>query len=228
MKALLSIKPQFAEKIFSGEKKFEYRKVVFAQKNVKTIVVYATMPVGKIIGEFSFDEILELTPSELWAKTKDFSGVEKQFYDKYFEGRTKAFAIKIKKVTLYETPINPYDSKEKFTPPQSFSYIKNRFKQDLEKLVNVHFTQVSRYERGETKPNAEAMTRLAKVLDTTVDFLMNGTTDDVVQNAGLEKELISRFKDVQDLNQEDKKVVLSLMDAFIAKTKIQSLLAKAG
>jgi predicted transcriptional regulator len=124
MKALLSIKPQFVEKIFSGEKKFEYRKVVFAQKNVKTIVVYATMPIGKIVGEFSIDEILEYSPTELWEVTQKFSGVEKKFYDEYFEGRKKAFAIKIKKVTLYDTPINPYDSEEKFTPPQSFSYIK--------------------------------------------------------------------------------------------------------
>lgn len=94
----------------------------------------------------------------------------------------------------------------------------------LAELIEVHFTQVSRYERGETKPNAEAMTKLAKALNTTVDFLMNGTADDVVKDAGLEKELISRFREVQDLETEDKKTVLSLMDAYIAKTKIQTLL----
>ena len=85
---------------------------------------------------------------------------------------------------------------------------------ELADLIEVHFTQVSRYERGETKPNAEAMAKLAKALDTTVDFLMNGTADDVVKEAGLEKELKT----------EDKKTVLSLMDAYIAKTKIQTLL----
>lgn len=95
---------------------------------------------------------------------------------------------------------------------------------DLAERIEVHFTQVSRYERGETKPNAEAMTKLAKALDTTVDYLMNGTADDVVQDAGLEKELISRFRQVQDLPTEEKKTVLSLLDAYIAKTKIQSLL----
>jgi len=95
---------------------------------------------------------------------------------------------------------------------------------ELAVLIEVHFTQVSRYERGETKPNAEAMTKLAKALDTTVDFLMNGTADDVVKDAGLEKEQISRFKEVQDLETEDKRKVLSLMDAYIAKTKIQALL----
>ena len=94
----------------------------------------------------------------------------------------------------------------------------------LAEQIAVHFTQVSRYERGETKPNAQAMTKMAKVLDTTVDYLVNGTTDEVVQEMGLEKELMARFKQLQSLNSEDKKTVLSLMDAFIAKTKIQSLL----
>ena len=86
--------------------------------------------------------------------------------------------------------------------------------------IEVHFRQVGRYERGETKPNAEAMTKLAKALNTTVDFLMNGTADDLVKDAGLQKELISRFKEVQDLKTEEKKTVLSLMDTYIAKTKI--------
>ncbi len=96
---------------------------------------------------------------------------------------------------------------------------------ELAKIIEVHFTQVSRYERGETKPNAEAMTKLAKALDTTVDYLMNGTTDDIVLDAGLEKELISRFRQVQDLPVDEKRTVLSLLDAFIAKTKIQTLIS---
>jgi transcriptional regulator with XRE-family HTH domain len=93
----------------------------------------------------------------------------------------------------------------------------------LAELINVHFAQVSRYERGETKPNAEAMTKLAQALDTTVDYLMNGTSDDIVANAGLEKEIISRLKQIQDFGFEDKKTALYLLDALIAKQKIQSL-----
>jgi predicted transcriptional regulator len=123
MKVLLSIKPQFVEKIFSGEKRFEYRKVVFARQNIKTIVVYATMPVGKIVGEFSIDAIWENSPDALWKATKDFSGIDKHFFDDYFRGRGKAFAIKIHKATLYEQPIDPYKGTDKFTPPQSFSYL---------------------------------------------------------------------------------------------------------
>jgi len=95
---------------------------------------------------------------------------------------------------------------------------------ELAGMIEVHFTQVSRYERGETKPNAEAMTKMARALNTTVDYLMNGSTSELVESAGLDKELIDRFKQVQELGAEEKKTVLSLLDAFIAKSRIQDLL----
>ena len=101
---------------------------------------------------------------------------------------------------------------------------KNLSQDKLTKLVGVHFTQVSRYERGETNPNAQAMTKLAQALDTTVDYLMSGNNDDIVNNAGLDKEIISRFKQLKELEKDDRKTVLSLMDAFIAKTKIQHII----
>ena len=94
---------------------------------------------------------------------------------------------------------------------------------DLAEAIGVHFTQISRYERGETKPNAEAMTKMAKALDTTVDFLMNGTSDDIAIEAGLDKEIIYRFKQLQGLSVDDKKTVLSFLDAFIAKGKMEEI-----
>lgn len=95
---------------------------------------------------------------------------------------------------------------------------------ELGDITSIHFTQISRYERGDTTPNAEVLTKLAKALDTTVDYLMNGTTTDVVAQAGLDKELISRFQSLQSMNKEDRKTVLALIDAFIAKNRIEQIL----
>jgi len=95
---------------------------------------------------------------------------------------------------------------------------------DVAKLIDVHYAQVSRYERGETKPNTQAATKLALALEVTVDYLMNGTEDDIMQQAGLDREIIARFKQLQDLSTEEKKTVLSLLDAYIAKKKIQEIL----
>ncbi len=95
---------------------------------------------------------------------------------------------------------------------------------ELGELTAIHFTQISRYERGDTLPNAEVLTKLAKALDTTVDYLVSGSTTDAVTQAGLDKELIGRFQSLQSMNKEDRKTVLSLIDAFIAKNRIQQIL----
>jgi predicted transcriptional regulator len=123
MKVLLSIKPEFVEKIFSGEKKFEYRRVIFGKPDVNTIVVYSTMPVGKIVGEFSIKKILLDNPIKIWETTKRFSGISKDSFFKYFEGKNIAYAIEIQSLKIYDSPINPYEDKKKFKAPQSFMYL---------------------------------------------------------------------------------------------------------
>jgi predicted transcriptional regulator len=123
MKVLLSIKPEYVEKIFKGEKKFEYRKAIFVNKNIKHIVVYSTMPIGKIVGEFTIEEILQNTPDNIWSETEKFSGVEKEFYNTYFRGRSSAYAIKIGNPVLYKHPIDPKKKNKSFIAPQSFRYL---------------------------------------------------------------------------------------------------------
>lgn len=123
MKILLSIKPEFVKEIFNGNKKFEYRKSIFKNTNVKSAIIYATMPIGKIVGEFSIEKILEDVPSQIWQYTSTKSGISKAFYDLYFEGRDKAYALQIGELIQYKEPINPYKLIEDFVPPQSFKYI---------------------------------------------------------------------------------------------------------
>ena len=53
MKVLLSIKPEFADKIFNGTKKYEFRKSIFKNKDVDTVVVYASSPCKYIINWYT-------------------------------------------------------------------------------------------------------------------------------------------------------------------------------
>ncbi|WP_322804465.1 ASCH domain-containing protein [Vibrio alfacsensis] len=123
MKALLSIKPEFVEKILSKEKRFEYRKAIFKRPEVTTVVIYSTMPEGKIIGEFTIGEILAKAPDELWNETQQASGIDKKFFDAYFDGREVAYAIEIIDLVTYDKPIDPYKVEPNFKAPQSFKYI---------------------------------------------------------------------------------------------------------
>lgn len=122
MKVLLSIKPEFVEKIFSGEKQYEYRKAIFKRK-IDVVVVYSTMPEGKIVGEFEVETIIVDHPEAIWRATANASGISGEFFKQYFENRNEGYAIKIANPQLYDKPIDPRVENESFHAPQSFCYI---------------------------------------------------------------------------------------------------------
>lgn len=123
MKVLLSIKPEHADKIFEGTKKFEFRRSSFRNQDVKTVVVYATLPVGRVIGEFTIGEIIETNPDDLWKRTHAHSGISSEFFYEYFAGRNSATAIAVTKPKRYKKALNIADVSPSGIAPQSFCYL---------------------------------------------------------------------------------------------------------
>jgi predicted transcriptional regulator len=130
MKVLLSINPEHVENIFRGVKTFEFRRKVFARKDVKTVIVYCTMPVGKIVGEFDIESILVDQPREIWKKTHGGSGISEDFFFQYFSGREVAYALKIGDVREYDEHVDPNDILDNFSPPQSYMYMREERRKD--------------------------------------------------------------------------------------------------
>ena len=122
MKVLLSIKPEYAEKIFKGEKKYEYRRVIFKRKDITAVVVYVTAPVSKIVGEFKINDVLFDDIFSLWQKTKEFGGISEKLFDHYFENKEKGYAIHVGETEVYKDPISLKEEYD-INPPQSFAYI---------------------------------------------------------------------------------------------------------
>ncbi|MCO6360338.1 ASCH domain-containing protein [Roseivirga pacifica] len=122
MKIILSIKPEFAEKIFNGSKKFEFRRRIYKNKQIKTVVVYASSPISKVIGEFEIEDVIHDELNSLWQTTSEHSGISRDYYFDYFKGTEMGFAIAVKKAELYDEPVC---IKETFgiKPPQSFAYV---------------------------------------------------------------------------------------------------------
>jgi len=123
MKVILSIKPKFALKIFDGSKKFEFRRRLFKNTEVNLVIVYASAPISKVIGEFEIENVLHEELLPLWNATKKHSGISKDYYLEYFKGKEMGYAIKVRKTKMYAAPIC---IREKFglNPPQSFAYVK--------------------------------------------------------------------------------------------------------
>ena len=118
----MSIKPEFANKIFDGTKRFEFRRTIFKNPNVKKVIVYASSPVQKVIGEFEIEKILAYDLVELWGITKHHSGITKDHFFEYFTNKKTGFAIEIKKTRKYKTPKCIKADFDAY-PPQSFLYL---------------------------------------------------------------------------------------------------------
>jgi predicted transcriptional regulator len=123
MHVLLSIHPEHAEKILSGEKKFEFRKNIFKNSSVKKVLIYATMPIGKVIGDFEIASIIDDKPNNVWKTTKSHAGISRKFFDSYFTGRDRAVAIAVKNPRRFNVPKNLSDLAEGISAPQSYRYI---------------------------------------------------------------------------------------------------------
>ena len=77
---------------------------------------------------------------------------------------------------------------------------------------------IGRYERDEMKPSIEVAAKMADILEVSLDYLV-GKTD-----VEIDKTTLERILEVSKFSPEDREHIFSVIDAFIAKRKIQSIL----
>ena len=118
---LLSIKPEYANRIFDGQKQYEYRKRI-PKKDVSKIVVYSSAPEQAVIGEIKVIKTLKMKPTKLWNSTKANAGISRSKYRKYFSGCTMAYAFVIGSSEKYPTSKSLADFNIQ-SAPQSFEYL---------------------------------------------------------------------------------------------------------
>ena len=119
---LLSINPVHVENIMNGTKGYEFRKKA-CKRPVDKIIIYSTNPIMRVVGEAEMEEVLIDNPEIIWKKTYKKSGIDKKFFDQYYEDRDQAGAYKLKNVIQYTKPkkLNEIGIS---SAPQSFQYIK--------------------------------------------------------------------------------------------------------
>ena len=118
---LLSINPEYVERIFAGSKKYEFRKRL-ANRTVNKILIYSTAPIMKVVGEVQVIKTISASPTALWECTKKFAGISRDKYRKYFKDCKIAYAYQLGKVTQYDPPKDLSEFGINL-PPQSFIYL---------------------------------------------------------------------------------------------------------
>ena len=122
MKAiLLSIKPEYVDRILAGTKKYEYRKRL-ARSSGSVLLIYSTYPIMKVVAKVEILGTICAAPSTLWEQTKSNAGISRKKYREYFHGCKIACAYELGKVEIFDPPRDLSDYNVIFAP-QSFLYV---------------------------------------------------------------------------------------------------------
>jgi len=129
---LMSIKPEYMQKILTGEKTIEIRRTRTNVAEGDLIIFYASSPMKAILGAAMVVTVVTGAPGAIWRKYKRELGITKSVYDVYYSCSVKAYGIILDKIWEYESPVSLEKIREfweGFVPPQSYRYLsKEEFK----------------------------------------------------------------------------------------------------
>lgn len=91
--------------------------------------------------------------------------------------------------------------------------------------VGISYAQIGRYETKGSQPPAEVLKKIADALDSTVDYLVNGGTEDKAKASLHDAEVIRYFKEVDNLPTEDKSALLRVIGGFLRDVKTKQAYA---
>ena len=123
---LLSLRPCYADLLFSGLKTAELRRRIARDVEGRDVFIYVSSPDQKLRGGFRVDKVWEGTPEEIWKEVKHLAEVDEEEFASYYKGRSKAFALKIADAWEYRNPRSLATLRAKFPDfvvPQSWRYV---------------------------------------------------------------------------------------------------------
>ncbi|WP_430612263.1 helix-turn-helix domain-containing protein [Flavobacterium sp. JP2137] len=82
-----------------------------------------------------------------------------------------------------------------------------------------YVTNLSKYERGEAVPSIESAKKIADAFGVSLDCLVGEGV-----NSKFDKKTVTRLLDIEKLDPTDKEHVFAMLDAFLAKNKLQAIL----
>lgn len=131
---VLSIRPQYSDKIVNGTKTVELRRRFPVSAPKGTIAyIYSTSPVRAIIGVAEIKDVLKLPIAEIWRQFENQAFITKADFDKYFEGVDLGYVLLFERARSFSQPMPLSLLREQFDfePPQSFLYAKHDLRKAL-------------------------------------------------------------------------------------------------
>ena len=92
--------------------------------------------------------------------------------------------------------------------------------EELGKIIGAHLTNVSRYERDQQIPSALVIKRIAEAFNISADYLLFDDTDISESEKVRLNKFADYFEKLEDLPEEDKKVILAVIESMVVKNRL--------
>ncbi|MDX6187754.1 helix-turn-helix transcriptional regulator [Flavobacterium sp. Fl-318] len=98
--------------------------------------------------------------------------------------------------------------------------------QSIADLIAMHRSNYSRVETGDRELSLEAVGKIAKYFNMTIDQLVN-LEGEIPQEITIEdKTLVEQIKLIQELEPEEKNIIFKMVDTFLTQKKFKDFFAK--
>ncbi|MBD2455381.1 ASCH domain-containing protein [Nostoc sp. FACHB-87] len=142
---LISVKPKYADKIFSGKKQVEFRRVRSRLDKNDLVLVYVSSPRKALVGSFEVEHIIQIEIkkssrdlNKFWNQVKNIAGISSKEFKTYYNGASIMVGIFVKNIKILPYPIELTQIREKlpkFKPPQNYHYLKESEFKMLESMM---------------------------------------------------------------------------------------------
>lgn len=93
---------------------------------------------------------------------------------------------------------------------------------DLAAKIDLDSKQISRYENGHFMPSPEVLVSLAKAFNVSLDYLLIDEIEKIPLEA-TNKNLIQKLRSMNELEQEESKVVEYILDAIRIRNQVKQI-----
>jgi transcriptional regulator with XRE-family HTH domain len=93
---------------------------------------------------------------------------------------------------------------------------------ELAERTQLSHVHVGRIEKGQSQPTADVIRRLAEALEVSSGYLLDGETSEAFPRHS-DPEIYRRLQEIEQLPEEDREVVMKLIDAFLFRSQVKRM-----
>lgn len=134
---IVSLKPRYADLVFSGEKKVELRRRMPQELENRQVFVYVSRMRMAVCGGFRIGNILRGAPDEIWEQVAHVACLDRESFDAYYADVETACALEITDVWEFESPIDLNTLRKQFgsfVAPQSWRYANDDEREEFHRV----------------------------------------------------------------------------------------------